>query len=54
VDSRALWTDFVARQAEARGMSWAYWEFCSGFGVYDKVRNKWNGQILDALIPPGG
>jgi endoglucanase len=54
VDSRALWTDFVARQAESRGMSWAYWEFCAGFGVYDKARNEWNRQILDALIPPGG
>ena len=35
-------------------MSWAYWEFCAGFGVYDKARNRWNGPILDALIPPGG
>jgi endoglucanase len=54
VDSRALWTDFVARQAESRSMSWAYWEFCAGFGVYDKSRHEWNRQILDALIPPGG
>jgi len=51
MDSRASWTAFVARQAEERGMSWAYWEFCAGFGVFDKSRGAWNEQILDALIP---
>ncbi len=49
--SRALWTNFVARQAEARNMSWAYWEFCSGFGAYDPVKEKWIPQLLHALIP---
>jgi len=47
--SRALWTGFVARQAEGRGMSWAYWEFCAGFGVYDKSRKAWNQPLLDVL-----
>jgi endoglucanase len=51
MDSRASWTAFVARQAEERGMSWAYWEFCAGFGVFDKSKGAWNEQILDALIP---
>jgi len=51
MNSRALWTEFVARQAEERGMSWAYWEFCAGFGVYDRTKNEWNPQILNALIP---
>ena len=51
MDSRALWTSFVARQAEARGFSWAYWEFCSGFGVYDPVLKMWNEPLLTALIP---
>ena len=49
--SRVLWTNFVARQAEARNMSWAYWEFCSGFGAYDPVKNRWIPQLLHALIP---
>jgi endoglucanase len=53
MDSRALWTAFVARQAEERGMSWAYWEFCAGFGVYDKTIKLWNKPILDALVPQG-
>jgi endoglucanase len=51
MDSRARWAAFVARQAEARGMSWAYWEFCSGFGVYDKDRGVWRAPLLAALIP---
>ena len=51
MDSRVLWTAFVARQIEERGMSWAYWEFCAGFGVYDKSKRVWNEPILKALIP---
>lgn len=50
--SRAKWTSFIARQAEQRGFSWAYWEFCAGFGVYDPVKNEWIEPLLNALIPP--
>lgn len=49
--SRARWTAFVAREAEARGMDWAYWEFCAGFGVYDPERSAWRQPLLDALVP---
>jgi endoglucanase len=48
--SRARWTEFVARQATERGMSWAYWEFCSGFGVYDTAGNVWKRPLLEALM----
>lgn len=51
MDSRVRWTAFVARQAEARGMSWAYWEFCAGFGVYDRASGSWNQALLRALVP---
>lgn len=51
-DSRARWTAFVARTAEERGMSWAYWEFGAGFGVFDRGLWQWNEHILHALIPP--
>jgi endoglucanase len=51
MDSRARWTAFVARTAEERGISWAYWEFCSGFGVFDPTQGTWNEPILEALIP---
>ena len=49
--SRARWTAFVAREAEKRGFSWAYWEFCAGFGVYDQSAGVWNHAILKALLP---
>ncbi len=52
MDSRARWTAAVARQAEKRGMSWAYWEFCAGFGVYDPQLQVWINPLLNALIPP--
>ncbi len=49
--SRASWTAFVVQQAEERGMSWSYWEFGAGFGVYDLEHGEWNEEILNALIP---
>jgi endoglucanase len=51
MQSRALWTEFVARTAEANGMSWHYWEFIAGFGVYNSDANDWNYPLLYALIP---
>ncbi len=49
--SRARWTNFVTRSAEALGFSWAYWEFAAGFGAYDKENNQWVTQLRDALLP---
>lgn len=51
MDSRALWTEFIARAAETRGMSWAYWEFGAGFGAYDREKKQWVEPIYRALIP---
>ena len=51
LNSRILWTSFVAREAERKNFSWAYWEFCAGFGIYDPVNKKWNEGLLKALIP---
>jgi endoglucanase len=48
---RKAWTAFSAREAEARGMSWAYWEFDQGFGAYDRANLRWRPEILDALVP---
>jgi endoglucanase len=48
--SRARWTRAVAREAERRGMSWAYWEFGSGFGAYDPAAGAWRRPLLDALL----
>jgi endoglucanase len=45
---RIAWTTFVAREAEKRGFSWAYWEFDAGFGAY--AGGRWN-ELHKALIP---
>lgn len=54
MDSRVRWTAFVARTAEAFGMSWHYWEFISGFGAYDGQAGSWREPLLRALIPGVG
>ncbi|MBN1154023.1 glycoside hydrolase family 5 protein [candidate division KSB1 bacterium] len=51
LNSRVAWTTFLARHLESIGLSWAYWEFCSGFGIYDSSKNQWNAPLLRALIP---
>ncbi len=51
MDSRARWTTYLARAAESRGFSWAYWEFCAGFGVYDRATQNWVEPIYKALFP---
>ncbi len=51
LESRVAWTRTVARTAESLGMSWAYWEFAAGFGVYDPQAQRWRQPLLDALIP---
>lgn len=51
MDSRARWTEFVAREAERHGFAWAYWEFGSGFGAYDPAARVWREDLLRALIP---
>jgi endoglucanase len=49
--SRIRWTEFVRGEAERLGFAWAYWEFGSGFGVYDPAANVWREELLKALIP---
>lgn len=51
MESRARWTAAVAHAAEARGWSWAYWQFDSDFILYDVKRESWVEPILRALIP---
>lgn len=49
--SRAKWTSAVVKEAEARGFSWAYWEFAAGFGAYDRDKKTWREPLLGALQP---
>jgi endoglucanase len=50
LESRARWTRFVAREAERLGFSWAYWEFCAGFGAYDPKTDTWRESLKAALL----
>ena len=54
LESRARWTAAVVREAEARGFSWAYWEFGAGFGAYDRPKKAWRDPLLKALMPLRG
>ncbi len=51
LDSRARWTRFLADESLKRKIGFAYWEFCSGFGVFDPKANEWVGPLKDALLP---
>jgi endoglucanase len=52
MDSRVRWTRFMVAQAERLGFSWAYWEFCAGFGAYDPRTDAWREPLRDALLKP--
>lgn len=52
MESRVLYTDFVARTAESFGWSWAYWQFDGDFILWDMKQDKWVEPILHALVPP--
>jgi endoglucanase len=51
MDSRTRYIDCVARDAEASGWSWAYWQFDSDFILWDMKGEHWVEPILHALIP---
>lgn len=51
MEARARWTAAIARAAEARSWSWAYWQFDSDFILYDVNQEAWVEPILKALIP---
>ena len=51
-ESRERWTSFMVDLAKKMGFGWAYWEFCSGFGVYDETTGKWNDYLMRALLHP--
>ena len=51
MNSRALYTDFLTREAEKRNISWSYWEFGTTFGAYDQTNQQWRPELIQALIP---
>jgi endoglucanase len=48
--SRVRWTRHVVDYANAHQIPWSYWEFSSGFGVYDPDAKQYRKDLLDALI----
>ena len=51
VDSRTRYLSFLARSAEKFGWAWAYWQFDHDFAAFDTTRQRWNRDILRAIIP---
>lgn len=51
MESRVRYTAAVARAAEARGWSWAYWQFDSDFILWDMQRDAFIEPLLRALLP---
>lgn len=50
-ESRLLWLSTVRAEAEARGFSWAHWDFGTNFGAYRLAAREWREPTLRALIP---
>ncbi len=50
---RVRWTREVAGLARTHNFSTAYWEFCSGFGVFDPETKEWRTPLKDALLSAG-
>ncbi|KLU07243.1 Endoglucanase [Rhodopirellula islandica] len=50
IDSRNQWTRFVADEAIERRIGIAYWEFYSGFGIYDPQKDEWRPTLRDAIL----
>lgn len=50
MDSRVKWTETVRKTAEEFGFSIAYWEFCAGFGIYDRTSRTWIEPLATAAL----
>jgi endoglucanase len=51
INSRILWTSMIREIANKNGISWHYWEFCAGFGIYNQETETFNDGLLLALLP---
>ena len=48
--SRVTWTRAVRKEAERRGIGWAYWDDGGTFRVYDQKAGTWNAELKAALL----
>lgn len=51
MDSRYIWTSYIARAIENNNFSGQYWEFCSGFGIYNQTSGTYYNGLVKALLP---
>lgn len=51
LDSRVKWTSFIVELCNKYNISFHYWEFCAGFGIYDLKTGKFIEPLYRALIP---
>ncbi len=48
--SRVRWTREVVKTCIDNDFSFNYWEFCSGFGIYNPADNSFLQELIDALV----
>jgi endoglucanase len=48
--SRVIYSRAARDSMEAHGMTWAYWEFAAGFGIYDPSTGAMRTELRDALF----
>ncbi len=49
-DTRIAWTKAVVEEANKHGFAYCYWEYISGFGIYDNKTKLINNDLLNVLI----
>ena len=47
--SRVRWTKFTREESERLGISWGYWEFNGGFGIWNAKTKVWRADLRKAL-----
>lgn len=52
--SRAKWAGHLRKTFKQYGFSSAYWEYCSGFGIYDAALNCYYNSLVKALTDSVG
>ncbi len=50
IESREHWTSYLGRYFEEENLSWAYWEFSAGFGIYNPTTKQYVEPLVDALL----
>jgi endoglucanase len=48
--SRVRWTRWVRHELDRLHIPWAYWDFATDFGIYDRDRRAWRRELLEALM----